>query len=178
MSSATAKAVRSSWSSPRAKRRLQRLTGSLGCLSEAVWLLGGRAYDAELFLEGSARQRKSVRPSERKQRWTRGRYDNRQDKRRIRFKLMFCRLMEVCGNPPDCCPDDFFSAIALVATVSCCCSTSPSQTFFAGPSASSQVQMSALGEAPRRYVSQFTSLKHRCSKSDLLMQDSWKERLR
>ena len=82
-------------------------------------LLGDRVYDADWFRE--ALQNKQIRPCipGRKKRKLPVRYDKRRYKRRNRIETMFGKLKDwrSVATRYDRCPQTFFSAIALAATV-------------------------------------------------------------
>ena len=91
----------------------------IGGLPKVDWLLGDRGYDADWFRK--ALQDKGIRACipGRKQRKTPARYDKRRYKRRNRIEIMFGRLTDWrrVATRYDRCPEVFFSAIALAATV-------------------------------------------------------------
>lgn len=88
-------------------------------LPKAKWLLGDRGYDADRLRE--ALQAKGIKPCipGRKSRLQPVRYDKRRYRCRNRIEIMFGRLKDWRRVAPryDRCPQVFFSAIALAATV-------------------------------------------------------------
>ena len=88
-------------------------------LPKAKWLLGDRGYDADWFRE--ALQAKGIKPCipGRKSRLLPVKYDKRRYRRRNRIEIMFGRLKDWrrVATRYDRCPQVFFSAIALAATV-------------------------------------------------------------
>ena len=91
----------------------------LGNLPNVGWLLGDRGYDADWFRE--ALKDKGIRACipGRKSRGKTARYDRRRDKRRNRIEIMFGRLKDWrrVATRYDRCPETFFSAFILAATV-------------------------------------------------------------
>lgn len=87
----------------------------LDTLPKAQWMLADRGYDADWFRD--ALQEKGITPCipGRKSRNKTVKYD----KRRNRIEIMFGRLKDWrrVATRYDRCPDTFFSAIALAATV-------------------------------------------------------------
>ena len=91
----------------------------LSGLPDVDWLLGDRGYDADWFREAlKDRGIRACIPG-RKQRKRTVKYDKRRYKRRNRIEIMFGRLKESkrLATRYDRCPQTFFSAIALAATV-------------------------------------------------------------
>ncbi|WP_155986291.1 IS5 family transposase [Novosphingobium resinovorum] len=88
-------------------------------LPKAQWLLADRGYDADWFRD--ALQEKGITPCipGRKSRNKAVKYDKRRYKRRNRIEIMFGRLKDWrrVATRYDRCPNAFFSAIALAATV-------------------------------------------------------------
>ena len=88
-------------------------------LPNVKWLLGDRGYDADWFRE--ALHDKKICPCipGRKKRKTPVRNDKRRYERRNRIEIMFGRLKDWrrVATRYDRCPQTFFSAIALAATV-------------------------------------------------------------
>ena len=88
-------------------------------LPKAKWLLGDRGYDADWFRE--ALQAKGIKPCipGRKSRLQPVKYDKRRYRRRNRIEIMFGRLKDWrrVATRYDRCPQVFFSAIALAATI-------------------------------------------------------------
>ena len=91
----------------------------LGSLPKAGWLLADRGYDADWFRE--ALQDKGIKACipGRKSRKKAVNYDKRRYKRRNRIEIMFGRLKDWrrVATRYDRCPETFFSAIMLAATV-------------------------------------------------------------
>ena len=88
-------------------------------LPKAQWLLADRGYDADWFRD--ALQEKGITPCipGRKNRNKAVKHDKRRYKRRNRIEIMFGRLKDWrrVATRYDRCPNAFFSAIALAATV-------------------------------------------------------------
>ena len=91
----------------------------LGGLPSAEWLLADRGHDADWFR--NALRDKGIVPCipGRKSRGRPVKYDTRRYKRRNRIEIMFGRLKDRrrVATRYDRCPETFFSAIALAATV-------------------------------------------------------------
>ena len=91
----------------------------LGGLPSAEWLLADRGHDADWFR--NALKDKGITPCipGRKSRGRLVTYDKRRYKRRNRIEIMFGRLKDWrrIATRYDRCPETFFSAIALAATV-------------------------------------------------------------
>ena len=92
---------------------------SLEGLPSAEWLLADRGHDADWFR--NALRDKGIVPCipGRKSRGRPVKYDTRRYKRRNRIEIMFGRLKDWrrIATRYDRCPETFFSAIALAATV-------------------------------------------------------------
>ena len=88
-------------------------------LPKAQWLLADRGYDADWFRD--ALQEKGITPCipGRKSRNKAVKHDKRRYKRRNRIEIMFGRLKDWrrVATRYDRCPNAFFSAIAVAATV-------------------------------------------------------------
>ena len=87
----------------------------LGRLPKADWLLADRGHDADwLRRQGD----KGLHPGRLSRKKT-VKYDKRRYKRRSRIEIMFGRLKDWrrVATRYDRCPETFFSAIALTATV-------------------------------------------------------------
>jgi transposase len=88
-------------------------------LPKAQWLLADRGYDADWFRD--ALQEKGITPCipGRKSRNKAVKHDKRRYKRRNRIEIMFGRLKDWrrVATRYGRCPNAFFSAIALAATV-------------------------------------------------------------
>lgn len=98
-------------------------TGAAGLLNDlpkAQWMLAGRGYDAEWFRD--ALEQKGIKPyiPGRKSRSSPIKYDKRRYKRRNRIEIIFRRLKEWrrVATQYDRCQTVFFSALAVVASVS------------------------------------------------------------
>lgn len=91
----------------------------LGNLPKAGWLLADRGYDADWFREALKDRGIKVCIPGRKSRRKAVKYDKRRYKRRNRIEIMFGRLKDWrrVATRYDRCPETFFSAIALAATV-------------------------------------------------------------
>uniref|UniRef100_A4WTL6 Transposase, IS4 family n=1 Tax=Cereibacter sphaeroides (strain ATCC 17025 / ATH 2.4.3) TaxID=349102 RepID=A4WTL6_CERS5 len=91
----------------------------LGSLPKADWLLADRGYDADWLREALKHKGMKVCIPGRKSRKKAVRYDKRRYKRRNRIEIMFGRLKDWrrVATRYDRCPQTFFSAIALAATV-------------------------------------------------------------
>ncbi|WP_148268543.1 IS5 family transposase [Komagataeibacter medellinensis] len=91
----------------------------LDSLPMAQWLLADRGYDADWFRD--ALEEKGIRPCipGRRSRGKPVKYDKRKYKRRNRIEIMFGRLKDWrrVATRYDRCPNVFFSAICLAATV-------------------------------------------------------------
>ncbi|WEQ54518.1 IS5 family transposase [Komagataeibacter nataicola] len=91
----------------------------LSSLPMAQWLLADRGYDADWFRD--ALEEKGIRPCipGRRSRGKPVKYDKRKYKRRNRIEIMFGRLKDWrrVATRYDRCPNVFFSAICLAATV-------------------------------------------------------------
>ncbi|AQS90573.1 transposase [Gluconobacter albidus] len=91
----------------------------LDSLPMAQWMLADRGYDADWFRD--APEEKGIRPCipGRRNRGKPVKYDRRKYKRRNRIKIMFGRLKDWRGVATryDRCPNVFFSAIRLAATI-------------------------------------------------------------
>ncbi|BAK83607.1 transposase [Komagataeibacter medellinensis NBRC 3288] len=91
----------------------------LDSLPMAQWLLADRGYDADWFRD--ALEEKGIRPCipGRRSRGKPVKYDKRKYKRRNRIEIMFGRLKDwrQVATRYDRCPNVFFSAICLAATV-------------------------------------------------------------
>ena len=85
----------------------------------AQWMLADRGYDADWFRD--ALEGKGIKPCipGRKCRGKPVRYDRRKYKRRSRIEIMFGRIKDWrwVATRYDRCPNVFFSAICLAATV-------------------------------------------------------------
>ncbi|MBF0852429.1 IS5 family transposase [Gluconobacter sp. R75690] len=94
-------------------------TALLDSLPAAQWMLGDRGYDADWFRD--ALEEKGIKPCipGRKSRGKPVKYDKRKYKRRNRIEIMFGRLKDWrrVATRYDRCPNVFFSAICLAATV-------------------------------------------------------------
>ena len=91
----------------------------LGSLPKAGWLLADRGYDADCFREALKDKGIKVCIPGRKSRKKAVKYDKRRYKRRNRIEIMFGRLKDWrrVATRYDRCPETFFSAILLAATV-------------------------------------------------------------
>ena len=91
----------------------------LGSLPKAGWLLADRGYDADWFREALKDKGIKVCIPGRKSRKKAVKYDKRRYKRRNRIEIMFGRLKDWrrVATRYDRCPETFFSAIMLAATV-------------------------------------------------------------
>ncbi|RAP40484.1 IS5 family transposase [Rhodovulum viride] len=91
----------------------------LGSLPKADWLLADRGYDADWLRDALKDKGMKVCVPGRKSRKTAVIYDRRRCKRRDRIVIMFGRLTDWrrVATRYDRCPETFFSAIALAATV-------------------------------------------------------------
>ncbi|QQX91734.1 IS5 family transposase [Gluconobacter sphaericus] len=91
----------------------------LDSLPAAQWMLGDRGYDADWFRD--ALEEKGIKPCipGRKSRGKPVKYDKRKYKRRNRIEIMFGRLKDWrrVATRYDRCPNVFFSAVCLAATV-------------------------------------------------------------
>ena len=91
----------------------------LDSLPMAQWMLADRGYDADWFRD--ALEEKGIRPCilGRRSRGKPIKYDKRKYKRRNRIKIMFGRLKDWrrVATRYNRCPNVFFSAICLAATV-------------------------------------------------------------
>jgi transposase len=91
----------------------------LGSLPKAGWLLADRGYDADLF-RGALKNKgiKACIPGRRTRKKV-VKYDKLRYKRRKRIEIMFGRLKDwrPVATRYDRCPETFFSAIMLAATV-------------------------------------------------------------
>ncbi|QQX91222.1 IS5 family transposase [Gluconobacter sphaericus] len=91
----------------------------LDSLPAAQWMLGDRGYDADWFRD--ALEEKGIKPCipGRKSRGKPLKYDKRKYKRRNRIEIMFGRLKDWrrVATRYDRCPNVFFSAVCLAATV-------------------------------------------------------------
>ena len=91
----------------------------LGSLPEADWLLADRGYDAYWLRKILNDKGIKVCIPGRKSRKTTVKYDKRRYKRRNRIEIMFGWLKDWrrVATRYDRCPETFFSAVALAATV-------------------------------------------------------------
>ncbi|MEZ5725438.1 MAG: IS5 family transposase [Paracoccaceae bacterium] len=91
----------------------------LGSLPKAGWMLADRGYDADWFREALKDKGIKVCIPGRKSRKKAVKYDKRRYKRRNRIEIMFGRLKDWrrVATRYDRCPETFFSAILLAATV-------------------------------------------------------------
>ncbi len=91
----------------------------LGDLPKAGWLLADRGYSAAWFREALKDTGIKVFIPDRKSRKKAVKYDKRRYKRRNRIEIMFGRLKDWrrVATRYDRCPETFFSAIMLAATV-------------------------------------------------------------
>ena len=91
----------------------------LSSLPQAGWMLADRGYDADWFREALKDKGIRVCIPGRKNRKKAVKYDKRRYKRRNRIEIMFGRLKDWrrVANRYDRCPETFFSAILLTATV-------------------------------------------------------------
>ena len=91
----------------------------LGSLPKAEWLLADRGYDADWFRDALKDKGIKVCIPGRKSRKTAIKYGKRRDKRRNRIEIMFGRLKDWSrvATRYDRCPETFFSAVILAATV-------------------------------------------------------------
>ncbi|MCE6951161.1 IS5 family transposase [Cereibacter sphaeroides] len=91
----------------------------LGSLPKADWLLADRGCDADWLREALKDKGMKVCIPGRKSRKTDVRNDKRRYKRRNRIEIMFGPLKDWrrVATRYDCCPETFFSAITLAATV-------------------------------------------------------------
>ena len=91
----------------------------LGSLPKAGWLLADRGYDADWFREALKDIGIKVCIPGRKSRKKAVKYDKRRYKQRNRIEIMFGRLKDWrrVATRYDRCPQTFFSAILLAATV-------------------------------------------------------------
>ncbi len=91
----------------------------LNSLPKADWLLADRGYDADWFREALKDKGIKVCIPGRKPRKKAVKCDKRCDKRRSRIEIMFGRLKDWrrVATRDDRCPETFFSAIMLAATV-------------------------------------------------------------
>ena len=129
----------------------------LGSLPKAGWLLADRGYDADCFREALKDKGIKVCIPGRKSRKKAVKYDKRRYKRRNRIEIMFGRLKDWrrVATRYDRCPETFFSAILLAATVLFwlrnSMSLDPSLPSGAGPSSTGRSwQRSARSRSPRR----------------------------
>ncbi|EIE48669.1 ISSpo7, transposase, partial [Citreicella sp. 357] len=91
----------------------------LGSLPTAGWLLADRGYDVDWFREALKDKGIKVCPPGQKSRNRAVKYDKRRYKRRNRIEIMFGRIKDWRRGATRCdrCPETFFSAIMLAATV-------------------------------------------------------------
>lgn len=91
----------------------------LASLPKAGWLLADRGYDADWLREALKDKGIKVCIPGRKSRKKAVKYDKRRYKRRNRIEIMFGRLKDWrrVATRYDRCPETFFSAIILAATV-------------------------------------------------------------
>ena len=91
----------------------------LGGPPKAAWLFADRGYDADWFREALKDKGIKVCSSGRKSRKKIVKYDKRRYKWRNRIEIMFGRLKDWrrVATQYDRCPETFFSAITLAATV-------------------------------------------------------------
>ena len=91
----------------------------LDSLPKAGWLLADRGYYAEWFKEGLNDKGITVCIPGRQSRKEAEKYDTRRDKRRNCIETMFGRLKDWrrVATRYDRCPETFFSAIILAATL-------------------------------------------------------------
>ena len=91
----------------------------LGSLPKAGWLLADRGYDADWFREALKDKGIKACIPGRKSRKKAVKYDKRRYKRRNRIEIMFGRLKDWrrVATRYDRCPETFFFAIMLAATV-------------------------------------------------------------
>lgn len=91
----------------------------LGSLPKAEWLLADRGYDADWLREAIEDKGINVCIPGRSSRKKTVKYDKRRYKRRNQIEIMFGRLKDWrrVATRYDRCPETFFSAIALAATV-------------------------------------------------------------
>ena len=91
----------------------------LGSLPKAGWILADRGYDADWLRE--ALEDKGIKACipDRKSRRKAVKYDKQCYKQRNRIEIMFRRLKDwrLVASRYDRCPETFFSAIMLAATV-------------------------------------------------------------
>jgi transposase len=91
----------------------------LDTLPKAQWLLGDRGYDADWFRDALQEKGITTCIPGRKTRAKPIKYNKRRYKSRNRIEIMFGRLKDWrrVATRYDRCPNTFFSAIALAATV-------------------------------------------------------------
>ncbi len=91
----------------------------MGSLPKAGWLLGDRGHDADSFRETLKDKGIKVCIPGRTSRKKAVKYDKRRYKRRNRIEIMFGRLKDWrrVSTRYDRCPETFFPAILLAATV-------------------------------------------------------------
>ena len=91
----------------------------LSSLPKARWLLADRGYDADWFRDALKDKGIKVRIPCRKSHSKAVKYNKRRYKRRNRIEIMFGRLKDWrrVATRYDQCPETFFSAIMLAATV-------------------------------------------------------------
>lgn len=91
----------------------------LGRLPKADWLLADRGHDADWLRKASEDKGIKACIPGRSSRKKTVKYDKRRYKRRSRIEIMFGRLKDWrrVATRYDRCPETFFSAIALTATV-------------------------------------------------------------